>query len=106
MDAVRPLGLAQPHLPGPEPLNLAPVARLAPALPAAGIVARTKTALSVGHRFNPESAMSSENKKNAVEARCVRLNAKVATPGEVAPAVERQPLSRGEGPAAIGSKRP
>ena len=31
--------------------------------------------------------MLSDNKKSAVEARCVRLNAKVATPAEVAPAV-------------------
>lgn len=44
--------------------------------------------------------MSSENKTTAsslasVEARCVRLNAKAATPAEVAPVVERHVLSRG-----------
>jgi NADPH:quinone reductase-like Zn-dependent oxidoreductase len=58
----------------------------------------------VGYRFNPESAMPSENKKSAVEARCVRLNAKVATPAEVSPAVERQPLSRGDGEVLIEIK--
>jgi NADPH:quinone reductase len=58
----------------------------------------------VGHRFNPESPMLSGNKKSTVEARCVRLNAKVATPAEVAPAVERQPLSRGDGEVLIEIK--
>src|SRR5581483_1579007 len=40
----------------------------------------------------------------AVEARCVRLNAKADTPAEVAPVVEMQPLSRGEGQALLEVK--
>ncbi len=40
----------------------------------------------------------------AVEARCVRLNAKADTPAEVAPVVEMQPLSRGEGQVLLEVK--
>src|ERR1700728_1745904 len=44
--------------------------------------------------------MLSENKTNtqpvSVEARCSRLDFKAATPAEVAPVVERHPLSRGD----------
>src|SRR5580658_1611084 len=52
--------------------------------------------------------MLSENKTNpksvAVEARCVRLNAKATTAAEVAPVVERQPLSCGDGQVLIEIK--
>jgi NADPH:quinone reductase len=52
--------------------------------------------------------MLSENKTNpksvVVEARCVRLNAKATTAAEVAPVVERQPLSCGDGQVLIEIK--
>jgi NADPH:quinone reductase len=52
--------------------------------------------------------MLSENKTNpksvVVEARCVRLNAKATTAAEVAPVVERQPLSCGGGQVLIEIK--
>src|SRR5580704_12259827 len=52
--------------------------------------------------------MLSENKTNpksvAVEARCVRLNAKATTADEVAPVVERQPLSCVDGQVLIEVK--
>jgi NADPH:quinone reductase len=52
--------------------------------------------------------MPPENKTNTrsavVEARCVRLNVKAGTPEEVAPVVERQPLSCGDGQVLIEIK--
>ena len=52
--------------------------------------------------------MLSEDKTNTqrvtVEARCVRLNAKAETPADVVPAVERQPLSCGDGQVLIEIK--
>ena len=50
--------------------------------------------------------MSSQSKTTdpSVEARCVRLNAKAETPAEVAPVVEMQTLSRGDGQVLIEIK--
>src|ERR1700728_3311858 len=52
--------------------------------------------------------MLSENKTNtqpvSVEARCSRLDFKAATPAEVAPVVERHPLSRGDDQVLIEIK--
>jgi NADPH:quinone reductase-like Zn-dependent oxidoreductase len=50
--------------------------------------------------------MSSQSKttNHSVEARCVRLNAKAETPAEVAPVVEMQTLSRGDGQVLIEIK--
>src|SRR5271156_5176260 len=52
--------------------------------------------------------MLSENKTNtrpmSVEARCSRLNLKAATPAEVAPVVERHPVSRGDDQVLIEIK--
>src|SRR6201996_7171918 len=48
--------------------------------------------------------MTAPPKPVAIEARCVRLNAKVATPAEVAPAVERHPLSCADGEVLIEIK--
>jgi NADPH:quinone reductase len=65
-------------------------------------------AASFENRFNPESAMRSENKTNTqpvpVVARCVRLNVKVGTPAEVAPVAEWHPLSRAENQVLIEIK--
>jgi NADPH:quinone reductase-like Zn-dependent oxidoreductase len=60
------------------------------------------------NRFNPESAMRSENETNtqpvSVVARCVRLNVKAGTPAEVAPVAEWHPLSRAENQVLIEIK--
>lgn len=46
----------------------------------------------------------SDPRPAAIEARCVRLNAKAETPADVAPVVEMQPLSRGENQVLIEIK--
>jgi NADPH:quinone reductase-like Zn-dependent oxidoreductase len=66
--------------------------------------------VAIPDRFNPESAMLSENKTKTpsqlgpVEARCVRLNAKAETPAAVAPVVERHSLVRTENQVLIEIK--
>ncbi len=49
-------------------------------------------------------AASPESEGHAVEARCVRLNAKAADAGSVAPAIERRPLARRDNEVLIEIK--